>query len=432
MIEKFREIAKKIIQSSKADHTEVFFQRVKEDNTRFGESRVTQNMSMDQTSLSVTVHVGKKKGTLTTTLGDDIRVEEILRRAVEIAQNNVEDPEYMPPVEKEDIPVIMRVVPDTESVDPKTKAGVLGSIFNDARRENLRVAGIFTNGVYQYGIFNTNGLEAYYETSMASLSTTVQTENSSGYAKDQNEDIGKIKPLDIYAVAKEKAIKGMNPKDLEPGFYDVILEPLAVADFVDFMLFDMDARGADEGRSFFSGKHGQKIFDERVTLYSDPFSELNPSMPFDNEGVAIKKINWVKSGVLENLYYDRYWAKKNNKKPTGRPFSLIFADTEKSMDELIKKVKRGLLITRFWYIRYVDRKSITLTGMTRDGLFYIEDGIMRYPVKNFRFNDSPARALANVIDIGKGRRIVGEEISFATYMPTLLIKDFNLASKTEF
>ncbi|MDD5573216.1 MAG: metallopeptidase TldD-related protein, partial [Candidatus Hydrothermia bacterium] len=257
-------------------------------------------------------------------------------------------------------------------------------------------------------------------------------ENSSGYAKDQNEDIGKIKPLDIYAVAKEKAIKGMNPKDLEPGFYDVILEPLAVADFVDFMLFDMDARGADEGRSFFSGKHGQKIFDERVTLYSDPFSELNPSMPFDNEGVAIKKINWVKSGVLENLYYDRYWAKKNNKKPTGRPFSLIFADTEKSMDELIKKVKRGLLITRFWYIRYVDRKSITLTGMTRDGLFYIEDGIMRYPVKNFRFNDSPARALANVIDIGKGRRIVGEEISFATYMPTLLIKDFNLASKTEF
>lgn len=433
MMDRYRNVAKKIIESSKADHTEVFFYRVKEDNTRFGESRITQNMSKDVTSVTVQVHFGKKKGSVTLTLNDDIKVEEILRRANDIAKSNVEDPEYLPPVERQDIPIISRAVSDTENLLPLVKAEALRRIFDDARKDNLRVAGLFTNGRYEYSIFNTNGFETYYDTTMASFSTTVQTETSSGYAKDQSENIKDLKPEEIYGVAKEKAIKGQKPRDLDPGLYDVILEPIAVADFVDFMIFEMQARGADEGRTFFAGKQGQKIFDERVTIYSDPFSELNPSIPFDNEGVAIKRINWVNKGVLENLYYDRFWAHKNGRKPTGMPFlGLIFEDSSKSINELIKKVNRGLLVTRFWYIRFVESKTITLTGMTRDGLFYVEDGEIKYPVKNFRFNESPARVLANIIEIGKGRRVVGEEMSFATYMPALLVKDFNFASKTEF
>ncbi|MDI6851118.1 MAG: TldD/PmbA family protein [bacterium] len=432
MMEKFKNVAKKIIDSSKADHTEIFLYRVKEDNTRFGESRITQNMAKDITYLTIKVHSGKKTGAVQVTLSEDLKIGELLSRAMDIAKSSVEDPEYVPPVEKQDIPVISRAFRETEELPPHKKAEVLKEIFEDAKKKNLKVAGLFTNGLYQYGVFNSNGLEAYYETTMASFSNTVQTESSSGYARDQAEDVRNLMPKEIYHTAREKALMGQNPRDLEPGQYDVVLEPLAVADFLAFMLWTMDARGADEGITYFSGKLGQKIFDERVNMYSDPMSPLNPSIPFDGDGLLLRRVDWIKHGVLENLYYDRYWAMKQNKKPTGRPFAVIFEDTQKSVGDLIKQVEKGLLVTRFWYIRFVDRKSITITGMTRDGLFYIENGEIKYPVKNFRFNESPARVLANLIDIGKGKRVVGEEASIAMYMPALLVKDFNFSSKTEF
>jgi predicted Zn-dependent protease len=432
MMEIFRDVAKKIIENSRADHTEVFFYRLKEDNTRFGESRITQNMAKDITQLTLKVHLGKKTGAVQVTLNEDLKVGEILSRAMDIAKSSVEDPEYVPPVEKQDIPLISRAFKETEELSPKSKAEILKEIFEDAKRSNLKVAGLFTNGLYQYGVFNSDGLEAYYETTMASFSNTVQTETSSGYASDQHEDVKNLVPQEIYKIAKEKALLGQNPRDLEPGQYDVVLEPLAVADFLVFMLWTMDARGADEGITYFSGKLGQKIFDERVNMYSDPMSPLNPSIPYDSDGLLLRRIDWIKRGVLENLYYDRYWAMKQNKKPTGRPFAMIFEDSQKSVNDLVKQVEKGLLVTRFWYIRYVDRKSITVTGMTRDGLFYIEKGEIKYPVKNLRFNESPARVLASLIDIGKGKRVVGEEASFAMYMPALLVKGFNFTSKTEF
>ncbi len=433
MMEKFKSIAKRIFDISKADHTEVTFYREKEDNTRFGESRITQNMSKDVTTITLKVHLGERTGSISATLNDDLRIGDLVERAIEVAKNNVPDPEYVPPVEKEeDIPLVSRAVADTENASPSSKADALKKIFENAKGKNLKVAGLFTNGLYQIGVFNTNGVEAYYETTMAKFSNTVMSDTSSGYAKDHNEDINLLDPFKVYEIAREKALMGQNPRDLEPGQYDVILEPLAVADLIVFMLFDMDARGADEGRTFFAGKLGSKVFDERVNMYSDPFSPLNPSIPFDMDGLPLKKTYWVRNGVLENLYYDRYWAKKQGKKPTGRPFALIFEDSEKTTEELIKKVAKGLLVTRVWYVRFVERKSITITGMTRDGLFYIENGEIKYPVKNFRFNESPARMLSSIVDIGKGKRVVGEEVSFSIYMPTLLVKDFNFSSKTEF
>lgn len=432
MMEKYRDLAKRIIKEAKADHVVVNIWRSKEDNTRFGETRITQNMSKDETLVKVEVSVGKKTGSVSFTLHDDVDIGEIGRRARDAALGNVEDPEFLPPVEKVEIPFVSRKFESTENLDPVRKAEILRDIFNDARSSGLSVAGLFTNGLYQRAFLNSNGLEAYYEATGASFSITVQTQTSSGYAKDAHENFERLNPFEIYEVAKRKAIVGQNPRDLEPGYYDVVLEPLAVADFLDFMIFDLDARGADEGRNYFAGKMGQKIFDERVTLYTDPLSELNPWIPFDDDGVPIEKTIFIRNGVLENLYYDRFWAFKNNRKPTGRFTSYILEGGSLSVDELVKKVERGLLVTRFWYIRYVDRKSLTVTGMTRDGLFYIENGEIKYPVKNFRFNESPARVLNAIIEVGKGRRVVGEEFSFPAYVPALLVKDFNFASKTEF
>lgn len=432
MMEKYRDLARRIIQEAKADHVVVNVRRTKEDNTRFGETRITQNMSRDETFVKVEVSVGKKTGSVSFTLKDDINIGEIVRRAREAALSNVEDPEFLPPVEKVEIPFVSRKFEITENLDPLHKAEILRGIFNDARSSGLNVAGLFTNGLYHRAVFNSYGLEAYYEATGVSFSVTVQSETSSGYAKDAHENFEKINPFEIYEIAKKKAILGQNPRDLDPGYYDVVLEPLAVADFLDFMIFDLDARGADEGRNYFAGKMGQKIFDNRVTLYTDPLSELNPWIPFDEDGVPVEKTIFIRNGVLENLYYDRFWAFKNNKKPTGRFTSYILEDGPYSEEELIKKVEKGLLVTRFWYIRYVDRKSLTVTGMTRDGLFYIENGEIKYPVKNFRFNESPARVLSAIIEIGKGKRVVGEEFSFPAYVPTLLVKDFNFTSKTEF
>lgn len=432
MMEKFKSLAQRIINGADVDHVQVSVRRAKEDNTRFGETRITQNMSKDETFVSIEVFIGKKRGSVTFTSNEDIDLKEMVRRAKEAALSNMDDPEFLPPVERSEIPIISRRFESSENLEPMRKAEILQKIFKDAKSSGLNVAGLFTNSLFQYGIFNSNGHEAYYEATGAGFSITVQTSTSSGYAKDAHEDFEKIDPYGIYEIAKNKAILGQNPRDLEPGHYDVVLEPLAVADFLDFMIFDLDARGADEGRTYFSGKMGQKIFDERVTLYTDPLSELNPWVPFDHEGVPVEKTVFIRNGVLENLYYDRYWAMKNNRKPTGRFTSYILQDGVHTTDELIKKVERGLLVTRFWYIRYVDRKSLTVTGMTRDGLFYIENGEIKYPVKNFRFNESPARVLSAIVELGKGKRVVGEEFSFPAYVPALLVKDFNFSSKTEF
>ena len=167
----------------------------------------------------------------------------------------------------------------------------------------------------------------------------------------------------------------------------------------------LNARSADEGRSFFSkpggeNKIGEKVVDERVTITSDPFDPDVAGSPFSGDGSPTQRVVWIENGVVKNLDYDRYWAQKQGRAPTGAGGSIRMSGGTTSLDELIRSTQRGLLVTRFWYLRPVDQRTILYTGLTRDGTFLIENGKITQPVKNLRFNDSPIFMLNNLEAMG--------------------------------
>jgi predicted Zn-dependent protease len=231
-------------------------------------------------------------------------------------------------------------------------------------------------------------------------------------------------------------LKSATAKAIEPGKYTVILEPAAVAVLLERIFFGLDARQADEGRSFLSmpgGKTrlGEKLVDERVNIYSDP---LNPDLPtntWNGDGRPQEKITWIEKGVVKNLSYSRYWAEKKGVKAIPGPDAAIMQGGTKSLEELIAGTKKGILVTRLYYIRDVDPQSLLLTGLTRDGTFYIENGKIQYPVKNFRFNESPVIMLNNLEELGITERIVSEESNNNYLLPPLKVRDFTFTSLSD-
>ena len=234
-------------------------------------------------------------------------------------------------------------------------------------------------------------------------------------------------------------MKSRKPKALEPGNYTVILEPRPAARFLSLMMFALNARAAEEGRSFMSGKErgttklGQKIFGDNVTIRSDVGNDILRQTPVGPEGLAARPITWVEKGVVKNLFYDRYWAKKQDKPftPTSPNQSLVMDGGDATVEQMIKSTKRGLLVSFFWYIRPVEQMTLLNTGMTRDGLFLIENGEIAGPVQNFRWNDGPARGFNNITMLGRPVPMhIGEAYDNpgTALVPAMKIEDFRMTS----
>jgi predicted Zn-dependent protease len=289
-----------------------------------------------------------------------------------------------------------------------------------------------------------NGNFLYDRSSLVSLSTTARTPDgtSSGYFLRNHFDVTKLDTARVANEALRKALDSRNPRVLDAGVYPAILEPQAVADLLGFFAFGFDARSTEEGRSPFSApggktKLGEKIFDERINIYSDPWHPDLPGSQSAQAGLPAEKIYLVRNGVLENLVYSRFWAKQKGKEPTPGPVNSIVESSQSpaTVDDMIKSMDRGLLLGRFWYIRGVDPRTALQTGLTRDGIWYIEKGKIQYPVKNFRFNQSVIQLLApgNVEMIGKSERVGSSEGQGgnAALLPALKVKEFHFSSQSE-
>jgi predicted Zn-dependent protease len=311
------------------------------------------------------------------------------------------------------------------------KAGVIGAGFHQAR-------GSAGASATKNGNFN------YSRSSLVSLSTTARTPDgsSSGYFLRNHFDVAKLDSKRVAREAIRKALESRRPQTLEPGTYPAILEPQAVADLLSGFAFGFDARSADEGRSPFSApggktKVGQQIFDERINIYSDPWNPELPGSQAAQGGIPAQKIYLVRNGVLENLVYSRFWAKENGKQPTPGPVNNIMESSRPAslLEDMIKATDRGILLGRFWYIRGVDPRTALQTGLTRDGIWYIENGKIKHPVKNFRFNQSLMELLApgNVEMIGAAERVGGSEGQggSSALLPALKVKEFHFTSASE-
>ena len=283
---------------------------------------------------------------------------------------------------------------------------------------------------------NTKGLFAYNQSTGVNYTVTMRTDDGTGsgwVTRDVN-DVSKLNTTEASRVAIEKSLQSRNPKAIEPGKYTVILEPAASVELIRNMLFNMNARPADEGRSFLSKKGGgiklsEKIFDERLNFYTDPAHPEVPASPWTDDGQARKKMDIIRNGVVKNIFYDRYWASQKGVASVPFPGNAIMEGGNASLEDMIRDTKRGILVTRFWYIRTVDPQTLLYTGLTRDGTFYIENGKIKHPIKNFRFNESPVIMLNNLETLGKQVRVGSGGVNFL--LPYMKIRDFTFTSLSD-
>jgi predicted Zn-dependent protease len=393
---------------------------------------------------NVTVWIDGKRGSSSTNDLDDASLKAMVEQAEKLARLSPVDREYLPTLSKQTYKPVNGFVEATANLSLSNRASSIGGIIDECQKQKL-IGGGFHAARAQAGASATkNGNFEYEKSTNVSLSMTARTPDgtSSGYFLRSHYDISRLDTKRIAREAVRKALEGANAKTIDPGAYTVILEPQAVADLLGNLSFGFNARSADEGRSPYSAlggktKLGEKIFDERISIYSDPWNAELPGSQSSQGGIPSEKLYMVKNGVLENLIYNRYWAKQKGKEPTPGPVNTILETSGKtsSVEEMIKATSRGILVSRFWYIRGTDARTASSTGLTRDGVWLIENGKISHPVKNFRFNQSVVQMLApgNVEMIGLSERVGGSEGggSFSSLLPALKLKVFNFTSQSE-
>jgi len=432
-------LMKKVLSYSKADECEVNLSGSDGGNIRYARNAASTSGGVSQSSLVVQSSYGKKVGVATINEFDDASLEKVVRRSEELAQLAPENPEFVKNLGPQQYgPPSKTFEQSTADITPKFRADAVAQSLQIAKDNKLTAAGFMDNTAGYSAMMNTSGLFAYGTSTNVDFNVTLRTEDSkgSGYATKAYNDVNKLDVAAATRVAAQKAAGSALAKSIEPGKYTVILEPTAALTLLETMFFAMDARSADEGRSFLSKagggtKLGEKLVDERVTIYSDPQNTELPTSSWNGDGRPQEKITWIDKGVIQNLYYSRYWAQKMNKKAVPSPDAIIMNGTDATLEDLIKGTDKGILVTKLWYIRSVDPQTVLQTGLTRDGTFYIENGKIQFAVKNFRFNESPVIMLNNLDALGKPERAVSTESGINAMMPPMRIRDFTFSSLSD-
>jgi predicted Zn-dependent protease len=434
-----RAIMKKALSYSKADECAISLNGSDSANIRYARNSVSTSGAISSTSMAVSSAFGKKLGVVTLNDYSDAAIAAAVKKSEELAQLAPENPEYMPMLGPQTFgPSGQSFVPATASLTPAQRTTMVADSLQIAKDNKLTAAGFLESGSGFGAVMNSKGLFAYSKSTNINFSVTLRTADGkgSGYATKDFNDVSKMDSVSFTKRAAQKATGSEGAKAIEPGKYTVILEPAAGIVLLEQLYGGLDARSADEGRSFLSkpgGKTrlGEKLVDERINIYSDP---TNPDLPADSwagDGQPLGKMNWIEKGVVKNLSYSRFWAQKKGIKPVPGPANIIMEGGTQSLEDLIKGTEKGILVTRLWYIRPVDPQTLLYTGLTRDGTFYIENGQIKFPIKNLRFNESPVIMLNNLDALGKTERTVSGESSQSALIPPMRIRDFTFSSLSD-
>ncbi|GAA4378877.1 TldD/PmbA family protein [Hymenobacter koreensis] len=425
-------ILKKVLSFSKADECEVTLNGQNGGNIRTARNMVSTSGAVDNVALTVESRFGKRSGIATCNEFDDNTLRRTVQRAEEIARLAPESPEYMPLLGAQQYLAPNAFAQNTANITPDFRAKQAGASISLCDQKKLSSAAFLEDTTGFVAKRNSKGLEAYQQFTNLDFSVTVRTPDGtgSGYAIADFTDIGKFDAAKMTQIAAEKAAGSVGAKAIEPGKYTVILEPAASVELLGNMMQSFDARNADEGRSFLSKKgggnrKGEKLFDPRVTIYSDPTHPEVPDLAFAGDGRPRQKVTWIEKGVVKNMYSSRFWAQKSGITDIPFPGAFIMEGGTQSTQDMIKSTQKGILVTRLWYIRSVDPQTLLYTGLTRDGTFYIENGKIKHPIKNFRFNESPIIMLNNIEALGRPQRLNG------SLVPPMKIRDFTFTSLSD-
>ncbi len=435
-------IVTKAVEFSEADQTEAVVRVTDAYLTRFSSNYIHQNVGEHNVQLSVRVALGKRLGSASTNAVDEQGIRECVQRALRIARVQEENPDFASFPAPEPIPEVGGYFEETAECTPDRRAEGVARIIDAASSRGLQAAGAFSTAAAELAVANSLGVRAYHRWTTAALNTVIMSDEGSGWAAALAGQVGDIDPQAVASRAIDKCLRSAHPAALEPGEYEVVLEPAAVATLMGFLArLGFSALAVQEGRSFLCGKIGQRIVDERITMWDDATDPAGIPMAFDFEGVPKRRLSLLRRGVAENVVHDSFTAGREGKKSTGHaipggfgepmPTHLFVASGEATLEEMIASTRRGILVTRFHYVNPVHPVKTIITGMTRDGTFLIENGRVTRPVKNFRFTESILNALNQVELVGKDRELHGGRLG-GIMVPALKLRRFHFTGVTEF
>jgi predicted Zn-dependent protease len=436
------EIFENVLKYSTADETEAIISSTAYSLTRFANNTIHQNVAEEGGSLSVRAVVDRRVARVSTNKFDEAAIRQTCEAAIGLARLQPPDADLLPMPGPQTYRAVQRFHKQTARLTPQTRAETVRRVIARAEKDGLTAAGVFSSGVFAAGLFNSRGLSAFHEETISEFSVTMLGESSSGWAKKTSPDCRELEPDALAERAARKALESREPREIAPGKYTVILESAAVLDLLGYLFSDFGGLAVHEKRSCLTGRVGQQVFGVNISVRDDVYHPLQAGAPFDGEGVPRQRVTLVEKGVVKRVVYARQTAHNVGAEPTGHgfplpnefgeaPVNIVMQGGKSSVEEMVRATERGLLVTRLWYIREVDPYQKILTGMTRDGTFWIEDGKVRHGVKNLRFNQSVIEMLGQVEMMSPPERTAGEE-SFEMVVPAMKVREFSFSSLTKF
>jgi predicted Zn-dependent protease len=435
------DLVEKVIQQSEAEGVFVSLSASESALSRFSENQMTQNLSRNKFSLSITSYFGKRSASASTTELDLDAIKDTIERSQELARIAPEDPEWVPLLEPQDYEQRTPAFDEaTATFSPLARGEIVQRVCAMCRGARPYAPGVEGSGTLSTAAFlqavgNSRGLRACDRGTEADFSFTARIEDGSSWSQRTAFAVDQlpIEPLTEQLI--ERALSSRQPREVSPGKYPVVFDGAAFAGLLAWVMWNFDARAADEGRSFMSrtdemgkpagNRLGEQLFSPLVQVQRNPAHPLLQSGTFFGDGLSNRYLEVIKNGIPQTLSYSRYWAEQQGKEPTGAMFPIVMSGSNQSLTDLIAQTERGILVNRSWYVRYVNPKTLEVTGMTRDGTFWIEEGQIAYPIKNLRFNQSLPEMLRDVDALSSVERFD------SSIVPGVRVKAFNFSSVTD-
>jgi predicted Zn-dependent protease len=387
---------------------------------------------------------GKRVAVVTTNMLRPGPIKNSIQKATALAKVLPPNEEFISLPGPRPLPGIGTFYGTIDRLTPNKKVRLIKDLVKQMDAKGIKVSGAFSNGVVESAVVNSLGVEAYQAYSDLFLHFIAEGDKNTGYAHFVSRDPDQ---LDLEKLANEAAHKVTNqePIQIDPGEYEVVLEPYAVSEMLDFLAaLGFHALALQEGRSFFCETLGKKIVDPKVTVYDDGLDPAGLAIPFDFEGIPKQKVMFFESGVAGGVTYDSFTAGREGKESTGHglispntagpiPINLVMKGGESSLEEMVRSVRKGIYVTRFHYTNVVEPMKAVITGMTRDGTFLIKEGEITAPIKNLRFTESILKAFSRVSAISKDRKICSEGTGYSrrfitgTVAPAVKVDGFNFS-----
>ena len=434
--EKALDLIESVIQLSQAEGIFVSLNAEEAALSRFSENQISQNVNKNRFNLTVTSYFGKRSASASTTELDRDAIALTVKRAEDLARFAPEDPEWVellsPQTYEQRTPAFDLA---TANLSPLAKGEIIKQVCSLSKQAGVNGSGTLSTNTSLTAIGNSLGLRGCDRTTEADFSFTARLDNGSSWNRGTAWSIEQIPTEAIAEKVIKKAIASRNPQEIEPGDYTVIFEPAAMSSLLPWVMWNLDARAADEGRSFMSRRDeagkpignrvGEQLFSPILQVQRHPSHPLLQSERFFGNGIGNSYLDIIKDGIPQTLSYSRYWAKEQNKEPQGAMSPLVMTGSDRTVADLISNTEKGILVSRAWYVRYVNPRTLEVTGMTRDGTFAIADGKIAYPIKNLRFNQSLPEMLHNLEAVSTSQRCGSSVI------PGCKVNNFHFSSITD-